>query len=468
MERSQNLHHLIVGDGVTALALVEAVPLISGDRLTIVGRTANAFGRGAAYGAEPQETPWRYAYLLNSPADDIDPDFADWAAAEFDRIHAQMQGRSPNWVDAAKDLVSKGDLAGLNYPRSTFGEYLEEQGRLALKSLQDKGVAVDVLTDEALSVAQNSSGLDVTLASGRVLSADRVDVAPGAPTTQRVEGDDSDFSVPTLFGFEDKIAEHVRSGREIFCVGTNATMLDSLRLCQSLVSEDRLSFVACSPSGRLPAPLIPQLPRRTFVPRPSKGHATAESFLSELQEQISAAESEGLAIREVRAGMRAFFVENNIADFVRNPDEAPKVPAQLRHWLRAGTRDNIQDFERLAQTGQTRLLSGSVDKIVPHGTGATVHYRDADGQPQRLETGLVINCSGSVMTAGHDPLTQNMIDQELLSISRAGYVVGKGCKTAWDNLRHLSPATAKIGDEILPMPLFDAHLLRVWAQRCYA
>ena len=114
MNRSQPLHHLIVGDGVTALALVEAIPLAHGDRLTIVGRTANAFGRGAAYAAEPDETPWRYAYLLNSPADDIDPDFADWAAANFDNIQAQMQGRSPNWTKAAEDLVAKGDLAGLN------------------------------------------------------------------------------------------------------------------------------------------------------------------------------------------------------------------------------------------------------------------------------------------------------------------------------------------------------------------
>ena len=468
MNRSQPLHHLIVGDGVTALALVAAIPLASGDRLTIVGRTAHAFGRGAAYAAEPNETPWQFAYLLNSPADDIDPDFADWAAENFDRIRAQMEGRSPNWVGAAQDLVAKGDFAGLNYPRSTFGDYLEAQGKSALAALKDKGVDVAVLSDEALSVTRNGAYLDVALASGRVLSADRVDVAPGAPTTQRIEGDDSAFSVPTLFGYEEVVAEHVRAGREIFCVGTNATMLDSLRLCQSLAAETDISFVACSPSGRLPAALIPQLPRRSFTPQPNTGHTTAASFLSDLQEQIQAAENDGLAIREVRAGMRAFFVENSITDFVAAPEEALKVPAKLRHWLRAGTRDSIHDFERLSQTGQTRLLSGAVEKIESHDNGAVVHYRDAEGNAQRHDTGLVINCSGSVMTAGHDPLTQNMIDQGILEVSRAGYVVGDRCETAWPNLRHLSPATAKIGAEILPMPLFDAHLLRVWAARCYA
>lgn len=300
-----------------------------------------------------------------------------------------------------------------------------------------------------------------------MLSADRVDVAPGAPTTQRIDGDEGPFSVPTLFGHEVQIADHIRAGREVFCIGTNATMLDSLRLCQPLAGEE-FSFVACSPSGRLPAALIPQLPRRVFTPHPSAGHASAASFLSELQDQIQAAQKDGLAIREVRAGMRAFFVTHSIADFVTDPQEAPKVPAKLRHWLRAGTRDSIQDFERLCHTDQTRLLSGAVERIESRDKGAVVHYRDANGDAQRYETGLVINCSGSVMNAGHDPLTQNMIDQGILEVSRAGYVVGDCCLTGWENLRHLSPATAKIGDEDLPMPLFDAHLLRVWAARCYA
>lgn len=180
-----------------------------------------------------------------------------------------------------------------------------------------------------------------------MLSADRVDVAPGAPTTQRIDGDEGPFSVPTLFGHEVQIADHIRAGREVFCIGTNATMLDSLRLCQPLAGEE-FSFVACSPSGRLPAALIPQLPRRVFTPHPSAGHATAASFLSELQDQIQAAQKDGLAIREVRAGMRAFFVTHSIADCVTDPQEAPKVSAKLRHWLRAGTRDSIQDFEPFA------------------------------------------------------------------------------------------------------------------------
>lgn len=467
MNNQTEFHHLIVGDGVTALALIEALSLSAGDRLTVVGRTAAALGRGAAYASEPKADPWQYAYLLNSPADDIDPAFAQWAEANFATIQTQMQGRQPNWLASAQALIAKGDYAGLNYPRSVFGDFLEAQAQAALGKLRAQGVKISLLSDEATAIARTDTGFELTLASGGTVSADQVDVAPGAPSTQRISGDDSAFSAPTLFGHEARIAEHIRAGQEIFCIGTNATMLDSLRLCQSLVDDADISLVACSPSGGLPAALIPQLPRPNFTPKLTQGHKTAESFLSELRQQIEAAERSGLAIREVRAGARAFFVAHSLTDYVADPEEARKVPARLRHWLRAGTRDSIHDFERLATEGRTRLLSGAVTAIESHAAGATVIYRDKFGETHRYETGFVINCSGSVMTAGHDPLTQNMIDQGILEVSAAGYVVGARCETAWPKLRHLSPATAKIGSEHLAMPLFDAHLLRVWAQRCH-
>ena len=70
--------HCIVGDGITALAFVEVCDLSAGSTLKVIGRNASELGRGAAYAKGEDGTPWRSAYLLNSPADDIDPAFAAW------------------------------------------------------------------------------------------------------------------------------------------------------------------------------------------------------------------------------------------------------------------------------------------------------------------------------------------------------------------------------------------------------
>ncbi len=36
-----------------------------------------------------------------------------------------------------------------------------------------------------------------------------------------------------------------------------------------------------------------------------------------------------------------------------------------------------------------------------------------------------------------------------------------------EGVRHLSPATTVIGDEVVAMPLYDAHMLREYVRRAY-
>ena len=104
---------------------------------------------------------------------------------------------------------------------------------------------------------KTSTGVSVRTADGQAFGAASVDIAPGGPSTMRCDGDDGPFSAPTVFGHEHSIAEHILAGREIFCTGGNAAMLDVLRLCQSLIPEDKLRFTACAPEGAIPPPLIP-------------------------------------------------------------------------------------------------------------------------------------------------------------------------------------------------------------------
>ena len=100
-EARQKRTHLVVGDGITAAAFVEACHVGPGDELVVLGPNVDDLGCGVAYARDEAETPWRYAYLLNSPADDIDQDFAQWIEDNWRTIAARMDGRKPDWVSAA-------------------------------------------------------------------------------------------------------------------------------------------------------------------------------------------------------------------------------------------------------------------------------------------------------------------------------------------------------------------------------
>ena len=465
--QSQSVTHLVVGDGITALAFVEECDLAAGDSLAVLGRNASQLGRGAAYAKGDADKPWRYAYLLNSPADDIDPAFARWLSDNWDRIADTMTGRAPNWMAAAGPLLEVGDVYGVNAPREFYGDFMEEQANTALQRLRDKGVDVTLIDACAERMESGPRGTTVWTDANHQITARAVDVAPGGPSTLRIEGDDGRFAVPSVFGHEDEIAEHIMAGAEIFCIGNNAAMLDVLRLCQSLISEEALRFVACGPDGGIPAPLVPRLPRKLTRPNLSQGHETAESLLAEIWREIELARRDGDEMREIRAGFRAHFLAHPISTYLDNPDEARRVPAKLRFWLRGGTRDTILDLRRLVKDGTAQLLQGAV-KAVDHGpSGAQVRITDAAGGETVHNTGFVVNCAGAGPTSRYDPLTENMLEQGLIDICPVskGLRVGPHCATKAPVVRHLSPATTVIGDEVMAMPLYDAHMLRTYAQR---
>ncbi len=458
---------IIVGDGVAAAALTETSTAQAGDSLVVAGYKASQLGRGLAYMSEPRETPWRYAYLLNSPADDIDPDFGQWIVDNWEHIQGSMVGRSPDWLGAAKPYLDCDDKRGLNVPRAFFGDYMEQRSQQAIAALRERGVNVDIVDDEAVSLEQGADGFKLLTASGRRLHADAVDIATGGPKTQRIEGDDGPFCAPELFGHEERIADHAKRGAEIWCIGTNATMLDALRLCQSVVPEDQLRFTACSPRGIMPEPLIARLPRDITKPELSGPYPSAKAFLDDVQRNMQLAQTAGHQMREVRAGFRAFFIEHGLKCFVPDLHEARLVPPTLRHWFRGGTRDTLHDFHRLSLTNHTRVVRGAVSAIESTDDGVNLLLKDETDALVPYKAGFVINCSGAGATFEFDALTRSLIDRDWVSIcNRSGGIrVNDGCQTNMPGVRYLSPATTVIGDEVMPMPLYDAHLLRTWAAR---
>ncbi|MBM7068576.1 FAD/NAD(P)-binding protein [Actibacterium sp. 188UL27-1] len=466
-EEVRVVEHLVVGDGITALAFVENCALKPGDALVVLGGQASELGRGVAYGKGDPGTAWRYAYLLNSPADDIDPAFARWLSDRWSTVEETMTGRAPNWMNAAKPLVAAGDIFGVNAPREFYGDFMREQAEATVDGLRRRGVQVAFVDDRATGLDVTADGVRVSTQIGQKIHARSVDVAPGGPSTLRIDGDDGRFSAPTVFGQEERIAEQIKAGAEIFCIGGNAAMLDVLRLCQSLIPDAQLRFVACAPDGEIPEPLIPRLPRKLTAPRFSAGHETAESFLAEVWREIELAKRAGDEMREIRAGFRAHFLAHPLTQYVADEQQARRIPAKLRFWLRGGTRDTILDMRRLVAADQVRVMPGLVTAIEHLSDGARVRIADAVGGETVHETGFVVNCAGAGPGSRYDPLTENMLSQGLIQICdiSRGLKVGDNCRAGTPAIRYLSPATIVIGSEVMAMPLYDAHVLRTYASR---
>lgn len=454
--------HVVIGDGVTAAAFVEQAQLSAGDHLVVIGPNADALGRGVAYAAETAKGPWRYAYLLNSPGDDLDVDFAKWAEVHWNDIRATMAGRSPNWLERAAEMVAAGDIQGLNFPRSIYGDYMQARMAAVLADHRRAGVKTAILRDRVVDVRRTGAGLEVALSGGETVLADRVDIAPGAPAAQRFDGDDGAYSAPSLYGYEDRIAAQVHAGAEVFCIGTNASMMDVLRLFQSVVAEDRINLHACSPDGVLPGVLWSPQPRRQFAPGFQGPYATARDMLDHTAALITEAQKNGLGLREIRAGIRAHLIEVGIGTYLLDPQEARRVPGGLGVLLRAGTRDTITDFHRLAKSGQTKVTQAFVRRIEPLAQGARVHLVDMAGRERTHDTGFVVNCAGTGPNPVYDPLTQSLIDKGWLDQCpiTAGIVTGPGGLAGAPTLRYLSPATVALGNQTVPMPLYDVVSLR--------
>lgn len=459
--------HIIVGDGITALAFLENVNDRDVRDIVIVGRTASQLGRGAAYAKGREGTPWRFAYLLNSPADDIDVRFAAWLADRWPEVEAKMTDRKPDWLAAAAPLVAAGDVHGVNAPREFYGDFMQEQAAERIARLQAQGITVTLRDDTAVALEVTGDDVTVQTQAGVQITGQSVDVAPGGPSTMRIDGDDGPFSVPSLFGHEDRIVAQLKTGAEVFCIGGNAAMLDVLRLCQSVLPESALRFVACAPDGEIPAPLVPRLPRKLTTPNLSGGHADAQSFLAEIRHEIDRALAQGDEMREIRAGFRAHFLALPLAHYLSDVDEAQKVAGHLRFWLRGGTRDTILDMRRLAAAGKVRIVKGLVTGVTSTGDGAQVRVVDETGTAQTHRTGFVVNCAGAGPNSHFDPLTQDLLDQGLITRTSAkgGLKVGAGCRTRAPQIRYLSPAVSMIGAEVVAMPLYDAHMLRTYVGR---
>jgi len=454
--------HVVIGDGLSAAEFATTRRAEANDTITIIGPDVHNLGRGVAYSKAPEDAPWRYAYLLNSPSRSVDPEFSNWLPANWDLMVERMSGRLPDWLAAAKPYVKVGDIAGLNAPREIYGDFAHHRTMKKLDELRSRGVRIQLLQTHVEDIKPDSSTLSVTTRDGQQLVADSVDIATGGPQNQRFDGDNEASSFPALFGYEEHITNKLQNGGRIICIGASAAMLDCLRLTQSVQHESAIQFTALSPTGTLLKALKPSA---NFNPTQYELTGTferAEDFLDAIKLLHQRALDSGDSFYETRVGMRNLFAKTSLTEFVPDLIEARKVARPLFSHFQGGTRDSIDDFHRLMMSGNTDIVAGRVKHIAHKNGVATVHYSDVAGQQATLTANVVVNCAGPGNENRFDKLTRTMLKREWISTCEqsGGLLVGEGGRTTVDGVRYLGPAVTSIGNKVEAVPLFDASRLR--------
>lgn len=172
-------HLAIIGDGAVAAAFLSVARLVPGDRLTLIGPNVHRFGAGRFYADHDARHPWRLAYLLDRPNGEMTEGFADWLAAEWPVLLPEIAVAQPLHVRRWSEALSEGAFGDFAAPRAIYGRYLARRSSERLAKLVEDGVQVQLITGLATDLSRADDQFRITLASGEVIKADRVDVATG-------------------------------------------------------------------------------------------------------------------------------------------------------------------------------------------------------------------------------------------------------------------------------------------------
>lgn len=456
-------HHIVIGDGLAAAEFAKNTMMSRGERLTIIGPNSKQLGRGLAYSKVPIDRPWHLAFLLNSPSESVDPEFGRWVCDHWDDIAKRMQDSEPDWLAAGQAYISEGDYGALNAPRELYGDYLCSLVDRQMGVLLGQGVIVKQVaacaTDIDYDAAENQ--FYVSLDSGEKLIASHVDIATGGAQIQSLFDADGKYSFAQLYGNEGAIAERAKQGGTVVCIGSNAAMLDTLRLCQSVMPSG-VDFLAASPSGQVPEPLIPSQPRKQAKASLKPRYATAQDLFVELSKQVDEFRQQGYRMADIRGPFKAAITNAGLESLLSDANEARKVLGFMERLFLRGTRDSLADLQSLQNKGQARLVAGKLLEVRTRDDGISLTFEHSNGKQEILSATALVNCAGAGKAPRFDSMTEILLKKSWLTRCpvSGGLEVGSGLKIGPEGLRYVSPSVTTIGETVLAFSLYSASDLR--------
>jgi uncharacterized NAD(P)/FAD-binding protein YdhS len=390
----------IVGGGFSGLMSLAHLARCRAGRRYVVFDRRPLPAPGIAYGACDSR------HLLNVPAGRMGA-FAEQPGGFHDWLERHAPGR--HGVD---------DFA----PRALFGRYLSETVRGVLAEV---GARVSFVRDSVVHVAPLAESFELLLASGGIVAARGLVLAPGLPPARAPWQETHELSSRALLApdpWAASAAEGLVLGGDAVLVGSGLTAVDLVTSLRLRGWDGRIVLV--SRGGRLP------------LPHPPSPESPVEYDLDELRAGAHA------AFRAVRRAARALSNEGRAwqaaIDGLRPHAQSiwSSWPAEERqvflrrlrplwdiHRHRAPAH-LIEGLEQERARGAVEVIRGTVHALRLDVTGrhAEVVVRTSGDTPRRLRASRLFNCSGPATSILQtiDPLLCAMLRDGFASTDRLG------------------------------------------------
>jgi len=365
-------HVAVIGAG--ASGTFQALHLLRQgvDRVTLIEREREP-GRGTAYGTRLP------AHLLNVTARrmSVYPDDPD----HFARWYGERGGEAEDYA-----------------PRMLFGDYVCEL-------VAQAGDRLEILAGEAVGVTAGDGAERVSLADGRILSADAVVLAMGNLRPATPPNLDPDalgaayVDDPWYGGFSDGMA----ADDTILLIGTALTAIDAA------LTLDARGF-----RGRILA-----VSRRGLVPRPHLKREPVSSPLTEFPDNCVTL----LRLVRRRAGeigwREAIHELRSVTQLLWSAaplDQRRRFIRHLRPWwdvhrhrIAPAVAERIETMQR---EGRLAVAAGRIQSAEPDGDFATVTWRPRGAHAsEQVRVRRIVNCSGPELDIARvaDPLLVSLV-----------------------------------------------------------
>jgi uncharacterized NAD(P)/FAD-binding protein YdhS len=302
--------------------------------------------------------------------------------------------------------------------RGLYGEYLRDL--LARAEVGAAEVPVRRRRGEVVAVAERAAAngsaadLELTLADGSTVAADRLLLAPGPlsggdpiPIPAEVRESGRYVADPWLPGALDR----ARREREVLIIGTGLTMVDvALSLC---TEEGGPRVRAVSRHGLVPKRHRRDLTRLRRFPLPTESGELAPVMAAVLA-QIGRVAQQGDDWRDVIDSMRP--ATPALWKALRTEEKRRFLRELQRLWdvHRFRMAPDVADrLEALEADGRVRTGAGSIVSLEPHGGGVRVSLRTLGCHDlDVVDVGAIVNCTGAGCDLRREapPLLRGLLD----------------------------------------------------------
>ena len=295
-------------------------------------------------------------------------------------------------------------------PRAVFGLYIQSILEEAEASAPST-VRLERVSHEAVGIVAQEQGVQVALAGGQSITADRLVLAlgnaPAGVSTAAADYLRHAWSWNALDGLE--------ADAPVLLVGTGLTMVDMVISLHS--RRHRGPIVALSRRGLSPLPHRSAQPYPTFL-APETAPATVRGLVRRLRHETDTAAAYGYDWRSVVDALRP--ITQDLWQQLPRPEQQRFLRHLSPYWdvHRHRIAPEIGDvIQTLRQSGQLSILAGRIVNYEPVPGGVRVTYRPRHVQAtQDLTVSRVIRCTGAQVdyrTSPH-PLIASLRDQGLI------------------------------------------------------